>query len=131
MFVFLRILIAGLFVASSTGCAYRLPAMRPASREPIRIIAATPDQYAFRVYTGTMKEYEVPHDGRVIADIPAYRPTCGVYLFNVVRVSGGDDRLRTWNISVIRNGRVVREFSLRQIRKLATDEQEYHLLQIR
>ena len=104
--------------------------MRPASQERIRIIAATTDGYVVRVYTGRTKEYELTKDGRVIADIPAYRPPCSVYLFNVIKVGGGDDRLTTWNISVIRNGRIVRELSLRQLRELAMDEREYHLLPI-
>jgi hypothetical protein len=57
-------------------------------------------------------------------------PTCGVYLFNLVKVGGGDDPLRVWNISVVRNGKVVRQLSLRKVRELATDQQGYYLLQV-
>ena len=124
-------LIAELLIVSLTGCAYRLPTMRPASQERIRIIAATTDHYVLRANTGSVKQYEVPGDGAVSVDVPAYRPTCSIYLFNMFKVGGGDDPLNGWNISVIHKGSVVRELSLRQVRELALDQQGNHLLEVR
>lgn len=130
MAVSLRILIPALFIVSSTGCGYSLPPMHPASQERIRIITTNTDQYNFREDIGTIKQYEVPRDGRVSVDIPEYRRECDIYLFNVVKVRTGDDPLRTWKIALIHNGTVVRELSLLQVQRLAMDQQGYHLLQI-
>ena len=128
--VSLRLLIAELLIVSLTGCGYSLPPMHPASQERIRIIAVSTERYVLHANTDSMKQYEVPRDGLVIVDVPAYRPTCRIYLFNLVKVGGGDDPLNEWNISVVRKGSIVRELSLRQVRELAMDQEGNHLLEV-
>jgi hypothetical protein len=110
------------------GCAYRLPVITPASQTPIHIVANVPEQYAVRVDTGTLKDYDVPHDGRIQIGIPAYRPTCGIYLFNEIKVGGYADPLKSWTISVTRNGKTVRKQSFRVMQKSPSDESGYHIL---
>jgi hypothetical protein len=112
------------------GCAYRLPAIAPSSQELIRIVADAPEQYTVQVNTGTVREYEVQHDGRIKVGIPSYRPTCGVYLFDAIKVGGYVDPLNSWIVSVNHNGKTVRKQSLRVTQKSPTDEAGYHLVRI-
>ena len=58
-------------VVPLAGCAYRLPAIAPPSQELIRIVADAPEQYTVQVNTGTVREYDVPHDGRIKVGIPS------------------------------------------------------------
>jgi hypothetical protein len=117
-------------VTTLAGCAYRLPAIAPPSQELIRIVANAPEQYTVQVNTGTVREYDVPHDGRIKVGIPSYRPSCGVYLFNAIKVGGYVDPLNSWIVSVTHNGKTVRKQSLRGTQKSPTDEAGYHIVRI-
>lgn len=117
-------------VLMQAGCAYRLYVATPASHGLIRIVADSPEQYSVQVNTETVKQYDVPHDGRIAVDIPSYRPPCGVYLFNAVKVGGDGDPLKTWTVSITRNGKTVHKQSLRATQKSPTDEAGYHIVRI-
>jgi hypothetical protein len=112
-------------------CAYRLPAFTLPSQELVRIVTKKPEQYTAQVDTGRVNEYEVPPDGRVKVGIPPYRSSCGVYLFNVVKVGGYDSPLKAWSISIARNGKTVRKLSVQAVRELAADQAGYHILKIK
>jgi hypothetical protein len=112
------------------GCAYRLPTISPASQELIHIAANAPEQYAVEVNTGTVREYDVPHDGRIKVGIPSYRPSCGVFLFNAIKVKGYGDPLNDWIVSITLNGKTVHKQSLRVTQKSPTDEAGYHIVRI-
>ena len=113
-----------------SSCAYRLPAFVPPSQELIRISANAPEQYAVQVNTGTMADYDVPHDGRLKIGVPPYRPSCGVYLFNEIKVGGYGDQLKSWSLSIRRNGKTLRNLSLRDMQKFPTDEAGYHIVKM-
>jgi hypothetical protein len=117
-------------LGSNGSCAYRLPAFVPPSQELIRISANTPEQYAVQVNTGTVTDYDVPHDGRLKVGVPPYRPNCGVYLFNAIKVGGYGDPLRTWSLSISRDGQAVRKVSFRDMQKFPTDEAGYHIVKM-
>lgn len=121
-----------LIIAALTlgGCAYRLPMANAPSHQLVRIVATAPEQYSVQVNTGTVNEYDVPHDGRIKVGIPSYRPSCGVYLFNAIKVRGYGDPLKSWTVSVIHNGKTVRKQSLRLTQKSPTDEAGYHIVKI-
>jgi hypothetical protein len=102
----------------------------PPSQERVRIIAKSPDLYVVHVDVDHVTDYPVPADGRVIVGIPAYRPTCGVYLFNSIKVGGADDPLGTWAITVTSGGRILRKLSVRQVEKLTTDLDGYRVLKL-
>lgn len=129
--LFRGILVAlvGVLVSIHAGCTYRLPPFVPPSHEAVRIVAAAPDQYVLNVNTDTVTVLSVLQDGRVIVPIPAYR-SCGVYLFNIVRVRQEDDLSNSWSITVTRNGKAIRKLSLPKLRALARDQDGYHLLKI-
>ena len=112
------------------GCAYRLPPATPTSEELIHIVANAPEQYTVQVNTGTVREYDVPRDGRIKVGIPSHRRSCGVYLFNAIKVGGYADPLNSWIVSVTHNGKTVRKQSLRVTQKSPTDEAGYHILRI-
>lgn len=80
-----------------------------------------------QVNTETVKQYDVPHDGRMAVDIPSYRPPCGVYLFNAIKVGGDGDPLKTWIVSITRNGKTVRKQSSRATQKSPQDEAGYQV----
>lgn len=117
-------------VLTQAGCAYRLYVATPPSHGLIRIVADSPEQYSVQVNTETVKQYDVPHDGRITVDIPSYRPPCGVYLFNAIKVGGDGDPLKTWTVSITRNGKTVRKQSLRATQKSPKDEAGYHVVKI-
>jgi hypothetical protein len=117
-------------VLTLAGCAYRLPTIAPPSQQLVRIVAMVPEQYTVQVNTGTVKEYDVPHDGRIKVEIPSYRPNCGVYLFNAIKVRGDGDPLKSWIVSFTRNGKIVRKQSLRVTQKSPTDGAGYHMVRI-
>ena len=116
-------------VLTLPACTYRLY-MVPRSQRLIRILADSPEKYSVQVNTGTVKEYDVPRDGRITVEIPAYRPPCGVYLFNAIKVGGYGDPLNNWIVSVTRDGKTVRMQSLRVTQKSPTDEAGYHIVRI-
>ena len=113
------------------GCAitYRLPPYGPPSTEAIRIVATAPEQYVVSLDMGGTTDLSVPKDGRMRIIIPAYH-TCSVYLFNVIRVHQGNTPLKEWNITVSRDGEIVRKVSLSKLRKLPTDQTGYRILKI-
>lgn len=137
------------FVASSEACAYRLYAPVPPSEERVRLVARNPNRYVLHieeveptvpkskasgaphVHVARVANYQIPTDGQVTIRIPSYRPNCGVYLFNVIRVGGaGDDALKLWEVSILSGVRAVRVLSLKQVRDLPTDEAGYRMLKI-
>lgn len=132
--MFRRNFIAAVFFISAVltlaGCAYRLPTVAPASQQLVRIVAIAPERYSVQVNTGTVNEYDVPHDGRIKVGIPSFRPSCGVYLFNAIRIRGYGDPLKSWTVSVTHNGKAVHKQSLRVTQKSPTDEAGYHIVRI-
>jgi len=122
--------LSGIFTFIPTGCAYRLPAGDPPSHETVRILVPSPEQYVFSVNTGSTVSYAVPANGRVTMVIPGYRPSCGVYLFDNIKVGGDEDILKVWSISIKHNGKVVRNISLRKLRSFPTDQDGYRILKI-
>lgn len=124
-----KIVLIGAAVTTA-GCAYRLPTIAQPSQQLVRVVAVAPEQYTVQVNTGTVNRYDVPHDGRIKIEIPSYRPSCGVYLFDVIKIRGYGDPLKSWVVSVTRNGDTVRKQSLRVTQRSPTDEAGYHLLKI-
>jgi hypothetical protein len=74
--------------------------------------------------------YDVPPDGRIKVGIPSYRRSCGVYLFNAIKVGGYRDPLNGWIVSITRNGKTVGKQSLLVTQKSPTDEAGYHIVRI-
>jgi len=98
--------------------------------QDLRYVANTPEQYTVQVNTGAVTEYDVPHDDRIKIGIPSYRPSCGVYLVNAIKVRGYGDALNGWTVSITRDGKTVRKQSLRVTQKSPTDESGYHMVRI-
>ena len=123
-----RALIASL--ALLTGCAYRMPPRAPPSVERLRIVSPSPEDYSLRLSIN-QREYAVPSDGRVTLQVPAMGGPCGVYLFNKIKVSGGDNLLTAKTLVVAEKGKRVRRLSLNEIAALPVDGEGFHLLAIR
>ncbi len=124
------------------GCMYRI-LWHDASREKIRVVGNAPELHVVHVDTSysvrhrsgiqqfdRVTDYQVPADGRVVVGIPAYRPNCDVYLFNWIKLWGGDGPEESWAISVTSGGRTVRRFPVKHVKKLRTDSDGYRLLKL-
>ncbi len=120
------------------GCMYRI-LWQDASREKIRVVGNAPELYVVHVDTSysvrnrygmqqfdRVTDYQVPADGRVVVGIPAYRPNCDVYLFNWIKLWGGDGPVESWAISVTSGGRTVRRLPVKHV----TDSDGYRLLSL-
>jgi hypothetical protein len=112
-------------VLFSCGCSYRLPVITPASQQRFKVLAKSPELYAIRVHSDQTADYPAASDGTVIVNVPAYRPSCGVYLFDKIKVGGGNVDL---NFSLMRQGKVVQRFSFAQIRRLRINADGAHLI---
>lgn len=129
------------------GCAYRLYAPLPPSTERLRVVANNPEHYRLHIQERAIPEdksertphtrvfhetdYAIPSNGLVTITIPAYRPDCGVYLFNWVKVGGGgDSTLKLWELTVLSEMRPVRVLSLNQVRDLPSDTAGYRLISV-
>ena len=112
-----------------SGCAYRLPPFVPPTTELVSIVAPAPEQYVVNANMVEATSLNVPHDGRVRITVPLYR-SCGVYLFNVIKVRQANVLPKEWNITVSRNGETVRIVSLSKLRKLPTNQDGYRILKI-
>lgn len=143
------LLATGLLAFGCVGCTYRLYAPVAPSEERIKVVAKSLDHYVLhieehvptvnssqhndapRIRVAHATNYVIPSDGLVSIRVPSYRPYCGVYVFNLVKVGGGgDDALKDWEVSVLSGMRALRVLSLKQIRELPTDPAGYRLLKI-
>ncbi len=146
---FRLVLALAVFTLSSTACTLRLYPPVPPSEERVKVVAKNPDRYVFHIeervsavakserneahgiHVTHVANYEIPKNGLVSIRVPSYRPYCGIYLFNLIKVGGGgDDALKFWEVSVQSEMRPVRLLSLKQVRNLPTDSAGYHLLKI-
>ncbi len=136
------VVIVGVLSLGLESCVYRTYS-HPASRERVRITGRSPDVSVVHVDTSNsvrhrfgiqqfdhVTDYQVPADGRVIVDIPAYRPSDGVYLFNWIKLLGGNGPEGTWTVTVSSGGRTARKLSVKQVKRLTTDADGYRLLKL-
>ena len=124
------VVVGGVLSFACEGCTYRLYAYHPPSQERVKIIARSPNLYAVHVDPVDKKAYPVPADGKILVSIPTYRPTCGVYLFNQIKIGGTHDPLGTWAVTVTSGRRTARKLSIRQMQHLMTDSDGYRLLSV-
>jgi len=115
-------------VLSATGCACHLYPYNTPSQHKLRVQADSPASYVIRV--ADEQAYPVAPDGRVTFDVPSLPRGCNVYLFDVIKISdGSSENLRA--IQLLRDGKVLRRFSLKQLAKLPTDAEGYSTVKVR
>src|SRR5262249_25039087 len=107
-------------------CAYRLPPHIPPSRQRLRILAPVPTDYTVRVTDGA--DYRPSPDGRVVVEIPAQRASCGVYLFDVIKIRGSKLPVE---VAIIKQGKKVRTVQMADLHKLARDEEGYSVVKMK
>lgn len=116
---------------SYAGCAYRLPVPMPPSQQHLIVSAKSPELITLRLRIGEPHAYDVPSDGRVTLDVPSYRPGCSVYLFDKIKLRSGANPYAERTIDVVRGGKTIRQFSLKELATLPVDQAGYHLLALR
>jgi hypothetical protein len=114
-------------LSSLSGCAYRMAAPLPPSRQRLHIIANTPERYTLHVQRS---DYHVPADGRVVFDISMMHRGCSVYLFDRIPIRKVPDPTKERLISVLISGTPLRRLSMREFIKLPVDSEGYHGLPI-
>jgi hypothetical protein len=138
---------AAILTFGCDACTYRLYAPLPPSEERLKILAKNPERYVLHIQERAFPEensersnatrtrvfhetnYEIPSNGLVTIRIPAYRPDCGVYLFNWIKLGGsGNDALKLWEVTVLSGVQPVRVLSLEQVRDLPSDAAGFRLL---
>jgi hypothetical protein len=113
------------------GCAYRLsPTVLP-SQHRLKVVADSSESYVLRLRIRERRDYQVPADGRVTLDAPAYRAGCSVYLFDKIRIRRGANPFTARTIDIVVGGKITRQLSLKEISTLPADPEGYHLLALR
>ena len=121
-------LTALLIVLSATGCAYHLCLYNTPSHHQLKVQANSPGIYVVRV--ADTQEYTVAPDGRVSFDVPALPRGCDTYLFDVIKIGDGSpENVRA--IQLLKDGKVVRKFSLKQLAHLPCDSDGYRTVKVR
>jgi hypothetical protein len=121
-------MLAMLYTLLLSGCIYALQPTAPPGEFRLRLVAPAPERYVLHVEVRQSKEYQVPVDGRVTIETPAFRRGCTGYLFGVIPVSDGHDPMSEKNIQLSIAGKPVRRFSFNQLAKLPKDPEGYGVL---
>ena len=111
-------------------CVYRLLPVTPPSQQRLRIASASPERFAVRLQIGDSREYNVPADGKITLDVPAYRAPCRVFLFGLVKTSGGAQPFTAKTVTVIDGAKVTRRLSLKDVSALPVDANGYAILTV-
>lgn len=125
--VFILELILALTLA---GCGYALHPITLPSVLRLRIVTKSPQVYAVRLRINAPHDYDVPADGRVSLNIPAYRAACSMYLFGFLKLPNRSDPYSAKTLDVFAGGKTARQLSLKTIAALPLDSDGYHLLKL-
>ena len=119
-------------VLGSAGCAFHLSAPIPMAPQQLRLITtARQKDYVLHVEGVRPRDYQIPVDGRVKFDAPLRLTRgCSVYLFDLIKISGGDDPNKAKIIDLIAGGRTLRRLSMRDFFSLPSDADGYHVLKV-
>ncbi|MGV3753871.1 MAG: hypothetical protein ACO1QS_00650 [Verrucomicrobiota bacterium] len=110
-----------------TGCVYALRPGNTPSQQKLCLKASSPTNYTVRV--AATNDFPVATDGRATIDIPTLPRGCDTYLFGFIKLSDGSPE-RVPAIHVLKNEKVVRKLSLEKLKKLPTDTDGYHTLDL-
>jgi hypothetical protein len=111
------------------GCGPIIMRYNEPSSHAARIDAPSPQLYRIRVVTEQPRDYPVGENGRVRFDVPTLGRGCTAYW--VCRLKMYDHSPNAWRaIHVIRDDRVVREYSLNQLARLPVDSDGYRRLKM-
>lgn len=127
MIIVLRILVGMLLVLLSAGCTYALQPYNRPGPEQLQIITTRTGQHAVRV--GNHGDTPVGADGRVVVDVPTLPRGCSPYLFGLIKLGDGSPE-RLSAIHVLRDGKVVRKLSLKEIHGLPMDADGYRKVEL-
>jgi hypothetical protein len=107
-------------------CTYNLPVVAPTSTLSFRLIATDPTQYTIHVDSGG--DHKPADDGKLTLTLPAYRPSCSVYLLGVIKVGGN----KYPEIQILKkSGKIVRTIAIDKIKELPMGNDGYRLLKVK
>jgi hypothetical protein len=110
------------------GCVYALRPYNTPSTQQLQLRTTAPTNYVVRV--ADAQTFPVAVDGRVTFDVPRLPRGCDTYLFGVVKIADSSPENLS-AIHVLRDGKIVRKLSLRQIERLPVDAEGSHVLVLR
>ena len=116
---------------SHLGCTYALLGPVPSSTRKVKLVSNVPSTYDIQMDLREPWEYHTDSEGKVDITLPAYRPPCKVYLFNIVKVGGGREYPGHWRVKIISQGKTLHRLSIRDIDRLPVDSEGYHVLRLK
>jgi len=127
MIIELRIVVGVLLVLLLVGCTYALQPYNRPGPEKLQIITTRTGQHAIRIENHC--DTPVGADGRVVVDVPTLPRGCSPYLFGVIKLGDGSPE-RLAAIHVLRDGKVVRKLSLKEVHGLPMDADGYRKVEL-
>ena len=127
MIILLRMLVSVLLLLLSMGCTYALQAYNRPGPEKLQIITTRTGQHVVRIEN--RGDTPVGADGRVVVDVPTLPRGCSPYLFGVIKIGDGSPEGLS-AIHVLRDGKVVRKLSLKEIHALPMDDDGYRIVKL-
>ena len=120
--IILVVVLLGVATLVVFGATLGLPVYNIPAQYRLSVVAKSPGDYVVRVAAITLtNDFPVSPDGAVTIDVPRLPRSCSWVLFDFRVIDGSPKTFKA--IHVIRNGRVVRRLSVRQIEGLPLDSQ--------
>ncbi|MDQ2677053.1 MAG: hypothetical protein M3Y34_09615 [Actinomycetota bacterium] len=122
--------LSALFLAAVmvSGCVLALPTYNDPFSEKVLVMAPEPSRFEVQI-EGSGEGFPVPEDGRLVLEFPVLPRECSTYLFGVKikdrSVEGRD------LVHFVRDGRVVKKLSVKQLRRRPLDDLGYHKVRLR
>lgn len=101
------------------GTVRALPKYNIPAQYRLLVLGSTPGSCVVRVIGSQTNEFPVAQSGEVTIDVPRLPRSCSWVWFGLTISDGSPSSLKA--IHVLRDGRVVRQLSLRQIERLPLD----------
>lgn len=111
------------------GCALALPGYNEPFDEKLAVLSSSPQVVEIRIAGSQQESTRVPTDGRVVLHFPVLPRECSTYLLGV-RVKDRSVEARKI-VEFVRDGRVIRRMSVRDLRRLPVDQAGYHGLKLK
>lgn len=111
--------------AALIGCVHADGPYNQPSQEKLRMESKTPQTYTVQV--ADKAEVPVGADGRIVVKIPRIQRGHTTYLFGIAKVSESSPE-NVAAITLKKDGRTVRKFSLNDLKHFPTDSEGYRVL---
>jgi len=106
-------------LAAFFGTIYAMQKGSPPKQSRVLVINDQPTNFMVRVVSPRTNEFIVSKSGETLVDVPALPHGCSLVCLGITLSDGSPYNRKV--IEVLRDGRIVRRLSLRQMERLPTD----------